>query len=109
MIISISELSKELVIVDKELISSIRWNKKLGTKLKTMRGKESMQSLAARAGCVYQLIQHLERGEYPNSAHKNTPPSISMEKLEGICGALNISIEDFLECPSVKIPPKFQQ
>lgn len=56
------ESSKELIMIDKELIASIRWNKQLGAKLKAMRGKESMQSLAARAGCAYQLIQHLERG-----------------------------------------------
>ncbi|RUS94955.1 hypothetical protein DSM106972_092060 [Dulcicalothrix desertica PCC 7102] len=104
----ISESSEELIIINKQLISSIRWNKQLGAKLRAMRGKESMQSLAARAGCAYQLIQHLERGEYPSSIEKTTPPSVSMEKLEGICGALSTSVEDFLECPSVKIPPKFQ-
>ncbi len=105
---SVGGSSEELMIIDKELIASIRWNKQLGVKLKAMRGKESMQSLAARSGCAYQLIQHLERGEYPDSSGRNTPPSVSMDKLEGICGALGTRVEDFLECPLVKIPPKFQ-
>lgn len=104
----IGEPSEELIIINKQLIGSIRWNKQLGTKLRAMRGKETMQSLAARAGCAYQLIQHLERGEYPSSSERNIPLGISIEKLEGICGALNTSVEDFLECPSIKIPPKFK-
>jgi transcriptional regulator with XRE-family HTH domain len=100
----IGEASNELIIIDKKIIASIRWNKQFGAKLKAMRGKESMQSLALRAGCTYQLIQHLERGEYPDSSERNSPPSVSMEKLEGICNAMNVSVEEFLECPLVKMP-----
>ncbi|GEM_PF-6889065 len=59
-----------LMIIDKSLIASIRWNKELGLKLKYLRGNESMQSFAKRASCAYQLIQHLERGEYPQNKWK---------------------------------------
>jgi len=96
------------MIIDKKLIASIRWNKELGAKLKFLRGDESMQSLAKRALCAYQLIQHLERGEYPPLSGRNSPPSISLEKLEAICQALSISVEDFLGCPMVKIPQKIR-
>ncbi|MBD2535669.1 hypothetical protein H6G97_42420 [Nostoc flagelliforme FACHB-838] len=41
---SIGELGNELMIIDKSLIASIRWNKELGRKLKILRGTESMQS-----------------------------------------------------------------
>jgi transcriptional regulator with XRE-family HTH domain len=105
---TIGDLGNELMIIDKSLIASIRWNKELGAKLKTLRGKESMQSLAKRAGCAYQLIQHLERGEYPESSPRNSAPTVSVEKLEAICQELSISIEDFLECPLVKLPQKIQ-
>ncbi|MBO3463116.1 MAG: helix-turn-helix domain-containing protein [Aetokthonos hydrillicola CCALA 1050] len=105
---AIGEPGDELMIIDKNLIASIRWNKELGTKLKALRGDESMQSLAKRAGCAYQLIQHLERGEYPEASGRNSPPSISLEKLEDICQALSISVENFLECPLVKIPQKLR-
>ncbi|MEJ1930857.1 helix-turn-helix transcriptional regulator [Nostoc sp. NIES-2111] len=104
----IGELGNELMIIDKSLIASIRWNKELGKKLKILRGTESMQSLAKRAGCAYQLIQHLERGEYPESSPRNSAPTVSTEKLEGICQALSITIEDFLGCPLVKLPQKFR-
>ncbi|MBW4674732.1 MAG: helix-turn-helix domain-containing protein [Desmonostoc geniculatum HA4340-LM1] len=103
---AIGELGNELMIIDKSLIASIRWNKQLGAKLKALRGGESMQSLAKRADCAYQLIQHLERGEYPETSQRNSPPTVSTEKLESICQALSISIEDFLECPLVKLPQK---
>ncbi len=105
---TIGDLGNELMIIDKSLIASIRWNKELGAKLKTLRGKESMQSLAKRAGCAYQLIQHLERGEYPESSPRNSAPTVSVEKLEAICQELSISIEDFLECPLVKLPQKIK-
>jgi transcriptional regulator with XRE-family HTH domain len=105
---TIGDLGNELMIIDKSLIASIRWNKELGAKLKSLRGKESMQSLAKRAGCAYQLIQHLERGEYPESSPRNSAPTVSVEKLEAICQELSISIEDFLECPLVKLPQKIK-
>lgn len=101
---AIGKPGDELMIIDKSLIASIRWNKELGIKLKLMRGEESMQSLAKRAGCAYQLIQHLERGEYPEASGRNSPPTVSTEKLEAICEALSISVENFLGCPLVKIP-----
>lgn len=93
------ESGDKFINIDKQLIGSIRWNKNLGTKLRLMRGKESMQSIAARVGCAYQLIQHLERGEYPNSSERNVVPTVPMDKLERICSALNTCVEDFLECP----------
>ena len=105
---AIGEPGDELMIIDKNMIASICWNKELGTKLKTLRGQESMQSLAKRAGCVYQLIQHLERGEYPPESGRNSPPTISLKKLEAICQALSIEVEDFLGCPLVKVPQKIQ-
>ncbi|MBW4512489.1 MAG: helix-turn-helix domain-containing protein [Scytonematopsis contorta HA4267-MV1] len=97
----------ELMIINRKLIASVRWDKELGEKLRSMRGKESMQSLAKRAGCAYQLIQHLERGGYPEPKDDgNLPPqaSVSMEKLEGICNALSIRVETFLKCPLVVVP-----
>ncbi|BAY35655.1 hypothetical protein NIES2107_75670 (plasmid) [Nostoc carneum NIES-2107] len=104
----IGELGNELMIIDKSLIASIRWNKELGKKLKILRDKESMQSLAKRAGCAYQLIQHLERGEYPQSSPRDSAPTVSTEKLEAICQALSVSLEDFLGCPLVKLPQKIK-
>ncbi|BAY22858.1 hypothetical protein NIES2100_26220 [Calothrix sp. NIES-2100] len=104
----IGELGNELMIIDKSLIASIRWNKELGKKLKILRDKESMQSLAKRAGCAYQLIQHLERGQYPQSSPRDSAPTVSTEKLEAICQALSVSIEDFLGCPLVKLPQKIK-
>lgn len=101
---AIGKPGDELMIIDKSLIASIRWNKELGIKLKLLRGQESMQSLAKRAGCAYQLIQHLERGEYPEASGRNSPPTVSTEKLEAVCDALSISVEDFLGCPLVKVP-----
>lgn len=101
---AIGKPGDELMIIDKSLIASIRWNKELGIKLKLLRGEESMQSLAKRAGCAYQLIQHLERGEYPEASGRNSPPTVSTEKLEAVCDALSISVEDFLGCPLVKVP-----
>jgi transcriptional regulator with XRE-family HTH domain len=106
---AIGEIGDELMIINKSLIASIRWNKELGIKLKFLRGNESMQSLAKRANCAYQLIQHLERGEYPETSGRNSPPTISLEKLEAICHALSITIEDFLGCPLVKMPQKIRE
>ncbi|WP_404824194.1 helix-turn-helix domain-containing protein [Nostoc flagelliforme] len=39
---------------------------------------------------------------------RNSAPTVSTEKLEGICQALSIKIEDFLGCPLVKLPQKIQ-
>ncbi|AUB35603.1 DNA topoisomerase I [Nostoc flagelliforme CCNUN1] len=80
---AIGELGDELMIIDKSLIASIRWNKELGRKLKILRGTESMQSLAKRAGCAYQLIQHLERGEYPESSPRTYPTILKI--LTSLC------------------------
>ncbi|WP_414584323.1 helix-turn-helix domain-containing protein [Scytonema sp. PCC 10023] len=40
---------------------------------------------------------------------RNSPPTISLEKLEAICQALSITVEDFLGCPLVKMPQKIRE
>ncbi|WP_193200754.1 helix-turn-helix transcriptional regulator [Nostoc sp. MG11] len=97
---------EELLIMSKTLIASVWWTKEMGERLKLLRGEESMASLAKRAGCSYQSIQHLERGEYTVEERKGLKPSVSWEKLEGICKALEISVEDFLQVQLVKNPRK---
>ncbi|MBD2458767.1 helix-turn-helix transcriptional regulator [Nostoc sp. FACHB-87] len=95
---------EELLIMSKTLIASVWWTKEMGERLKILRGEESMASLAKRAGCSYQSIQHLERGEYTIEERKGLKPSVSWEKLEGICKALDITVEDFLQVQLVKNP-----
>jgi transcriptional regulator with XRE-family HTH domain len=99
-------IEEELLIMSKTLIASVWWTKEMGERLKILRGEESMASLAKRAGCSYQSIQHLERGEYTIEERKGLKPSVSWEKLEGICKALEISVEDFLQVQLVKNPKK---
>lgn len=109
---SSSDVSKDknqkekLLIMSTTVIASIWWTKEMGQRLKKLRGGEAMTSLAERAGCTYQLIQHLERGEYKMEKRKTVKPSVSWEKLESICKALNTSVEDFLQVELVRKPEK---
>ena len=102
-------IEEELLIMSKTLIASVWWTKEMGERLKILRGQESMASLAKRAGCSYQSIQHLERGEYTVDERKGLKPTVSWEKLEAICKALDISVEDFLQVQLVKNPKKVIQ
>ncbi|MBW4457579.1 MAG: helix-turn-helix domain-containing protein [Nostoc indistinguendum CM1-VF10] len=97
---------EKLLIMSTTVIASIWWTKEMGQRLKKLRGGEPMTSLAERAGCTYQLIQHLERGEYKMEKRKTVKPSVSWEKLESICKALDTSVEDFLQVELVKKPEK---
>lgn len=51
----ISELSEELMMVNKTLIASNRWSKQQGANLKAMRGKESIQSCFGTQGLCLQV------------------------------------------------------
>lgn len=99
--------NEDLLIVPPNLIASIYWNTSKGKRLEILRGKESMQSLANRAGIAWQLIQRLEKNQSSSSSKSGKPPSITWETLESLCRALSISVEDFLQIQAIKNPASF--
>ncbi|MUG95343.1 helix-turn-helix domain-containing protein [Scytonema sp. UIC 10036] len=85
------EKETRIYIYVKDVVS-VAWNKDRGMLLKRLRGKKSRQKLVddivARGGeCSHQNLKKLEYGE---------SESVSIEVLEAICTALEISISAFL-------------
>ena len=78
-------------------IARLHWDKDLGAKLKALRGGVTRRSFAEKiktngAGLSHQYLQELEEGK---------PESISVELLEKVCNALEVSIGEFY--PALKI------
>ncbi|MEJ1930698.1 helix-turn-helix domain-containing protein [Nostoc sp. NIES-2111] len=85
------------VYISVEDVVSVAWNKDRGVVLKRLRGKKSRQRLAdeiaARGGeCSHQNLKKLEYGE---------SESVTLQILEDICAALQISVNDFLSTVEV--------
>jgi DNA-binding Xre family transcriptional regulator len=101
--------SESLFIMPPNLIASIYWDVSKGQRLKSLRGRESMQSLAKRAGVAWQLIQRLEKS-LPNSSSKSgKPPTVTWETLESLCRALSVRVEDFLQIQTIRDPKNLSE
>jgi DNA-binding Xre family transcriptional regulator len=101
--------SANSLVMPPNLIASIYWDASKGRRLKSLRGKESMQSLAKRAGVAWQLIQRLEKSLPSSSSKPGTTPTVAWGTLESLCRALSITVEDFLQIQVIKNPKKLSE
>lgn len=90
-------------------IASIYWDSLKGQRLKALRGKESPKSLADRAGLSRQLIERLEKNQASSTTRSRKCPVVVWRTLEALCGALSISVEDFLQVQSIRNPKDFSE
>lgn len=90
-------------------IASIYWSSSKGLRLKALRGEESPQSLSSRAGLSRQFIERLERNQASSTTKSRKSPVVGWKALQSLCGALSISIEDFLQVQTIRNPKDFSE
>ena len=101
-------MSTNLFITDTtDFIASIYWDRLKATRLKALRGNDSMQTLADRAGVSHQLIQRLEKNQVSPTSRSGKSPTIAWTTLEAICKGLSVSITDFLHIQVVQVSKDF--
>ena len=86
-----------------DFIASIHWDALKASRLKALRGDDSMQTLADRAGVSHQLIQRLEKNQVSPTSRSGKSPTIAWTTLEAICRGLSIPITDFLHIQVVQV------
>ena len=97
-------MSTNLFITDTtDFIASIHWDRLKASRLKTLRGDDSMQTLAERAGVSHQLIQRLEKNQVSPASRSGKAPTVAWTTLEAICRGLSVSITDFLHIQVVQV------
>ena len=103
-------MSTNLFITDTtEFIASIHWDRLKATRLKALRGNDSMQTLADRAGVSHQLIQRLEKNQVSPTSRSGKSPTVAWTTLEAICKGLSVSITDFLCIQTVQVSKDFRK
>ena len=97
-------MSTNLFITDTtDFIASIYWDRLKATRLKALRGDDSQETLADRAGVSQQLIQRLEKNQVSPTSRSGKSPTVAWATLEAICRGLSIPITDFLHIQVVRI------
>ena len=103
-------MSTNLFITDTtDFIASIHWDRLKATRLKALRGNDSMQTLADRAGVSHQLIQRLEKNQISPTSRSGKSPTVAWTTLEAICKGLSVSITDFLCIQTVQVSKDFRK
>ena len=97
-------MSTNLFITDTtDFIASIHWDRLKATRLKALRGNDSMQTLAEKAGVSQQLIQRLEKNQVSSASRSGKAPTVAWATLEAICRGLSVPITDFLHIQVVQV------
>ena len=97
-------MSTNLFITDTtDFIASIHWDRLKAIQLKALRGNDSMQTLADRAGVSHQLIQRLEKNQVSPTSRSGKAPTVAWTTLEAICRGLSVPITDFLHIQVVRV------
>ena len=86
-----------------DFIASIHWDRLKATRLKALRGNDSMQTLADRAGVSHQLIQRLEKNQVSPTSRSGKSATVAWTTLEAICKGLSVPITDFLLIQVVQV------
>ena len=103
-------MNTNLFITDTtDFIASIHWDRLKATRLKALRGNDSMQTLADRAGVSHQLIQRLEKNQVSPTSRSGKSPTVAWTTLEAICKGLSVSITDFLCIQTVQVSKDFRK
>lgn len=98
-----SEASKELIMLELDIIASVEWNPEFGKKLKEMRGKVSRRALAAQLQEQYgykvsqQYIQLLEHPE----GNEKAPSTVSFKLLRYLTQALGKDVYELFNSPKI--------
>ena len=92
-----------------DFIASIHWDRLNATRLNALRGDDSMQTLADRAGVSHQLIQRLEKNQVSPTSRSGKSPTVAWTTLEAICKGLSVSITDFLCIQTVQVSKDFRK
>ena len=92
-----------------DFIASIHWDRLKATRLKALRGNDSMQTLAEKAGVSQQLIQRLEKNQVSPTSRSGKSPTVAWTTLEAICRGLSVSITDFLCIQTVQVSKDFRK
>lgn len=90
-----------------DFIASIHWDALKASRLKDLRGDDSMQALADRAGVSHQLIQRLEKNQVSPTSRSGKSPTLTWTTLEAICRGLSVSTTDFLDIQVVRVSKDF--
>ena len=97
-------MSTNLFITDTtDFIASIHWDRPKASRLKALRGDDSMQTLAEKAGVSQQLIQRLEKNQISPASRLGKSPTVAWTTLEAICRGLSVPITDFLNIQVVQV------
>jgi len=86
-----------------DFIASIHWDALKAGRLKALRGDNSQQTLADRAGVSHQLIQRLEKNQVSPASRSGKAPTVTWATLEAICRGLSVPITDFLHIQVVQV------
>ena len=86
-----------------DFIASIHWDVLKASRLKALRGDDSQQTLADRAGVSHQLIQRLEKNQVSPTSRSGKSPTVAWTTLEAICKGLSVPITDFLLIQVVQV------
>lgn len=105
-------MSANLFITSSDFIKSVAgiyWDESKASRLKALRGDESMQDLADRIGVSRLLIRRLEKNLISPTNKSGKPTIVGRKTLEAICNGLSISLVDFLQVHEVVIPKGYSK
>ncbi len=97
-----SDTSKEYIMLELDLITTVAWKPVFAEKLKDMRGKVSRRSLAGEVKSRFdykvsqQYIQLLE-----NPAMPKAPQNVSFQLLRYICQILGYEVQEIFGSPQI--------
>ncbi|MBN3945234.1 MAG: hypothetical protein HWQ38_01570 [Nostoc sp. NMS7] len=97
-----SDTSKEYIMLELDLITTVAWKPAFGEKLKQMRGKLSRRSLAEEIQGRFdykvsqQYIQLLENPNMPKA-----PQNVSFQLLRYICQVLEHDVQEVFGSPKI--------
>jgi transcriptional regulator with XRE-family HTH domain len=97
-----SDTSKEYIMLELDLITTVAWKPAFGEKLKQMRGKLSRRSLAEEIQGRFdykvsqQYIQLLENPNMPKA-----PQNVSFQLLRYICQVLEHDVQEIFGSPKI--------
>ncbi|MBD2492317.1 helix-turn-helix transcriptional regulator [Aulosira sp. FACHB-615] len=97
-----SGTSKEYIMLELDLITTVAWKPAFGEKLKQMRGKVSRRSLAEEIQAQFdyrvsqQYIQLLENPNMPKA-----PQNVSFQLLRYICQVLGHDVQEIFGSPKI--------
>jgi len=97
------ETSKQLIMLDLDIIASVEWNADLGMKLKTMRGKVSRRALAVKVMEQYEYKvsqQYIQVLEHPDQKEK-AATTVSFKLLRHLTAALGGDVYELFNSPKI--------